>query len=151
MTSDQGTSGVQTTDPPTPNHQTPAASTSASTPQSKPESDQTTPTQYSEKHEKMINTLKAKIDALQSEISKTDALLAEAREKLNPPDQTKLSNTETDTAFKDPTAIVQRHIRLLHEYNEIKDIGQGLMGLIAEARGVRHVDVQRDFGIGEKD
>lgn len=52
---------------------------------------------------------------------------------------------------KDAAAIVQRHIRLLHEYNEIKDIGQGLMGLIAEARGVRQVEVQRDFGIGEGD
>lgn len=52
---------------------------------------------------------------------------------------------------KDAAAIVQRHIRLLHEYNEIKDIGQGLMGLIAEARGVRHVEVQRDFGIGDGD
>lgn len=46
---------------------------------------------------------------------------------------------------------VKRHIRLLHEYNEIKDIAQGLMGLIAEARGVRHVDVQREYGVKEQD
>jgi DNA repair protein Swi5/Sae3 len=51
----------------------------------------------------------------------------------------------------DPTATVQRHIRLLHEYNEIKDVGQGLMGIIAEARGVRQVDVEKEFGVGEKD
>lgn len=42
---------------------------------------------------------------------------------------------------------VKTHIRFLHSYNEIKDVGQGLMGLIAEARGVRYVDVQREFGI----
>jgi DNA repair protein Swi5/Sae3 len=46
---------------------------------------------------------------------------------------------------------VKRHIRLLHDYNEIKDIAQGLMGLIAEARGVRHVDVQREYGVKEQD
>ncbi|KAL6236639.1 DNA repair protein [Aspergillus navahoensis] len=51
----------------------------------------------------------------------------------------------------DPSETVKRHIRLLHEYNEIKDIGQGLMGLIADARGVRQVDVQREFGADVKD
>jgi DNA repair protein Swi5/Sae3 len=40
---------------------------------------------------------------------------------------------------------------LLHEYNEIKDAGQGLIGLIADARGMRQVDVERELGVGEKD
>jgi hypothetical protein len=47
--------------------------------------------------------------------------------------------------------VVKKHIKLLHEYNEIKDVGQGLMGLIADQRGVRIVEVQDEFGIGEKD
>jgi hypothetical protein len=47
--------------------------------------------------------------------------------------------------------LVKKHIKLLHEYNEIKDVGQGLMGLIADQRGVRIVEVQDEFGIGEKD
>ena len=51
----------------------------------------------------------------------------------------------------DPSITVKRHIRLLHDYNEIKDVAQGLMGLIAEARGVRQIEVQREFGAGEKD
>lgn len=51
----------------------------------------------------------------------------------------------------DPNTTVQQHIRLLHEYNEIKDVGQGLMGMIADARGVRVIDVHREFGVGEKD
>ncbi|KAK2807903.1 hypothetical protein FQN50_005145 [Emmonsiellopsis sp. PD_5] len=100
--------------------------------------------QLSEKHEKMLNSLTAKISTLQSDISKTEALISDAREKLN-------SQTPSPLPPKDATAIVQRHIRLLHEYNEIKDVGQGLMGLIAEARGVRYVDVQKGFGIGERD
>ncbi|PGH08574.1 hypothetical protein GX51_01093 [Blastomyces parvus] len=100
-----------------------------------------TPGRYSDKNEKMIKSLTSKITILHSEISKTEALLSEAQVKLNPP------GTEGTGTAKDATAIVQRHIRLLHEYNEIKDIGQGLMALIAEARGVRHVEVQRDFGL----
>ncbi|EEQ87039.1 hypothetical protein RJZ56_004183 [Blastomyces dermatitidis] len=100
-----------------------------------------TPSRYSDKHEKMIKSLTSKISTLHSEISKTEALLSEAQVKLNPP------NTQGTGTDKDAAAIVQRHIRLLHEYNEIKDIGQGLMGLIAEARGVRYVEVQRDFGV----
>lgn len=46
---------------------------------------------------------------------------------------------------------VKHHIRLLHEYNEIKDVGQGLLGLIADARGMRQIDVQREFGLGDRD
>jgi DNA repair protein Swi5/Sae3 len=40
---------------------------------------------------------------------------------------------------------------LLHEYNEIKDAAQGLMGLIADARGVRQVEVEKEFGVKEGD
>ncbi|KAF2742250.1 Swi5-domain-containing protein, partial [Sporormia fimetaria CBS 119925] len=43
--------------------------------------------------------------------------------------------------------IVKKHIKLLHEYNEIKDVGQGLMGLIADQRGVRIIEIQEEFGI----
>ena len=35
-----------------------------------------------------------------------------------------------------PRTIVQDHIRLLRQYNDIKDIGQQLIGLVAENRGV---------------
>jgi hypothetical protein len=47
--------------------------------------------------------------------------------------------------------IVKDHIKLLHEYNELKDVGQGLMGLIADSRAVRIVEVQEEFGIEAKD
>lgn len=47
--------------------------------------------------------------------------------------------------------IVKEHIKLLHEYNELKDVGQGLMGLIADQRGVRIVEVQNEFGIDAND
>lgn len=47
--------------------------------------------------------------------------------------------------------IVKAHIKLLHDYNAIRDIGQGLMGIVADNRGVRVVDVYRDFDVGEGD
>ncbi|KAL4991208.1 Swi5-domain-containing protein [Aspergillus falconensis] len=80
-------------------------------------------------------SLRASITALESQSAQLEAQIAEMRAKLK----------------NDPSETVKRHIRLLHEYNEIKDIGQGLMGLIADARGVRQVDVQKEFGVGVKD
>lgn len=52
---------------------------------------------------------------------------------------------------KDAQATVKTHIKLLHDYNEIRDVGQGLMGIIADNRGVRVRDVYQDFGVGEGD
>ena len=46
---------------------------------------------------------------------------------------------------------MNNHIRQLHKYNEIRDVGQGLIGMIAELRGVRVVDVYKEFDIGEGD
>jgi len=63
-----------------------------------------------------------------------------------------ISSSPPDTAILGAAKnIIAQHIKLLHTYNEIKDIGQGLMGLIADARGVRIVEVQEEFGIGVKD
>ncbi|KAJ5193815.1 DNA repair protein Swi5 [Penicillium cf. griseofulvum] len=50
-----------------------------------------------------------------------------------------------------PDATCSRYVELLHEYNDIKDVGQGLMGIIAEARGVRQVEVEKEFGVAEED
>ena len=46
---------------------------------------------------------------------------------------------------------IKGHIGLLHEYNAIRDIGTGLMGLIAERRGVRTLDVYGEFGLAVGD
>ncbi|BCR85019.1 SWI5/SAE3 family protein [Aspergillus chevalieri] len=85
--------------------------------------------------EKKVKTLQASINDLQSQTQQLEGEIAEVKAKLK----------------NDPSITVKRHIRLLHDYNEIKDVGQGLMGLIAEARGMRQIEVQREFGIGEKD
>lgn len=46
---------------------------------------------------------------------------------------------------------VKKHIRLLHAYNEIRDVGLGLMGLIADRKGQRLAEVLREFGVEEGD
>ncbi|GME38164.1 putative DNA repair protein swi5 protein [Neofusicoccum parvum] len=56
-----------------------------------------------------------------------------------------------DAAVRAAKAIIQERIRRLNEYNEIRDIGQGLMGIIAESRGVRIKEVQEEFDISAKD
>ncbi|KAJ5150470.1 uncharacterized protein N7500_010659 [Penicillium coprophilum] len=50
-----------------------------------------------------------------------------------------------------PDDTCKRYTQLLHEYNDIKDVGQGLMGLLAEARGMRQVEVEKEFGVSEED
>ncbi|KAK8225715.1 putative DNA repair protein Swi5/Sae3 [Phyllosticta capitalensis] len=55
------------------------------------------------------------------------------------------------TALEEAKAVIKDHIRLLHSYNEIRDVGQGLMGIIAESRGVRIKDVLEEYAISAKD
>ncbi|KAL4865463.1 hypothetical protein BDV12DRAFT_174569 [Aspergillus spectabilis] len=85
--------------------------------------------------DKMLATLRASIADLESQAAEIGDQVAKIKANLK----------------NDPSETVKRHIRLLHEYNEIKDVGQGLMGLIADARGVRQVDVQKEFGVDVKD
>ncbi|PYH86585.1 DUF1337 domain protein [Aspergillus uvarum CBS 121591] len=85
--------------------------------------------------EKKLSILRQSIADTQTQIAALEAQIAEAKAHLK----------------NDPKVTVQQHIRLLHEYNEIKDVGQGLLGLIADARGVRQIDVQKEYGVGDHD
>ncbi|XP_076614791.1 DNA repair protein SWI5 homolog [Chaetodon auriga] len=42
---------------------------------------------------------------------------------------------------------LERHIDMLHEYNDIKDIGQSLLGRIAALRGTTTRDLYSHFGL----
>ncbi|KAK3716804.1 hypothetical protein LTR37_006154 [Vermiconidia calcicola] len=94
-------------------------------------------------------TLEATLASLQEQRS---ALVAEARlpSGLAMPDSWS-EEEKTKSALTNANAVIKEHISLLHKYNEIKDIGQGLMGLIADSRGVRVATVMEDFGMDEKD
>ncbi|KAJ5728064.1 DNA repair protein SWI5 [Penicillium malachiteum] len=80
-------------------------------------------------------TVQASISELQAQEAELEREIAKIKSELR----------------NDPDETVQRHIRLLHEYNEIKDVAQGLMGLIADAKGVRVVEIHKEYGVNEKD
>ncbi|KAM4663343.1 DNA repair protein SWI5 homolog [Discoglossus pictus] len=48
-------------------------------------------------------------------------------------------------------AEVEEHISLLHQYNELKDAGQMLMGRLAVLRGVTTKDLYGEFGLEMED
>lgn len=56
-------------------------------------------------------------------------------------------------ASQPPEAIVQTHIELLKSYNDVKDVGQQLIGLVAENRGVPVGKLYEDgeFGVTADD
>lgn len=93
--------------------------------------------------------------------SKLQDLEAELEARVND-ESAALTSTSNVTLDSDPEqrrkqtiasaeAIVKNHIAALHSYNEIKDVGLGLMGLVAEQRGVRQIVVMDDFGVTAKD
>ncbi len=105
----------------------------------------TTPTGTSKLHTQLSDP-QSQTSALQTQLSNTYAQL-NAKTALTPQSQSEPgSGSESDAAAK-AEAILKRHIRLLHEYNEIKDVGLGLMGLIADARGVRLAEVMGEFDV----
>jgi hypothetical protein len=103
--------------------------------------------------------LQSQISALQSQIAAAQADLDDSLSELQSQLSTRpekfasgspLPQSDADTQSQ-AGAIVKRHIKLLHAYNETKDMGQGLMGLIADARGVRLKEVMDEMGVEEHD
>lgn len=61
--------------------------------------------------------------------------------------------TDPRSARQPAQATVDDHIRLLRQYNKTKDVGQQLIGMIAESRGVSLGDIYRDgdYGVNAED
>ncbi|KAJ6264892.1 hypothetical protein Dda_1045 [Drechslerella dactyloides] len=99
------------------------------------QTDTTMHTQATAKELKIRDTLLAKIAALEAEQARINAQIQAITEQLeNPAKET-----------------IQRHIKLLHDFNEIRDVGLHLLGMIADERGVGLKTVLGEFGVTEKD
>jgi DNA repair protein Swi5/Sae3 len=46
---------------------------------------------------------------------------------------------------------VKRHIQLIHDYNEIRDVALNFAGKIAEKERCRTIDVLKEYDMDEKD
>ncbi|KAM0719124.1 hypothetical protein Q7P37_005029 [Cladosporium fusiforme] len=102
--------------------------------------------------------LEAKKDALTQTLRELKAQRQQLATQTKMPSGLPIGSSEPLTedevlsaALKSSNAVIKEHIAQLHKYNEIKDIGQGLMGLIADQRDCRVVAVMEEFGIGEAD
>ncbi|KAL8782042.1 MAG: hypothetical protein Q9194_000055 [Teloschistes cf. exilis] len=51
----------------------------------------------------------------------------------------------------DPNQTVDHHIKLLRQYNDVRDIATGLMGIMAEHRQLPMKRIYQDLGLDEKD
>ncbi|ORY91484.1 DNA repair protein [Leucosporidium creatinivorum] len=61
-----------------------------------------------------------------------------------------IAQLEKELDGEDPNAIVKRHIKLLHLYNERKDATQGMIGKIATMQNVTVREVQDKLGIDDQ-
>ncbi|KAG8980903.1 hypothetical protein FRB94_010167 [Tulasnella sp. JGI-2019a] len=63
---------------------------------------------------------------------------------------------ETDALEKtlqgeDPQKVILHHIKLLHEYNEIKDMAQVIIGRLASLKGTSIKQLHEDYGLLKDD
>lgn len=90
-----------------------------------------------------------KLEALQAE---RNALVAQSSLPSGLPFPSEWTDEQrAEQALRTANAVIKEHISLLHGYNEIKDIGQGLLGLVADKRGVRVKSIMEEFGVGTSD
>jgi hypothetical protein len=98
------------------------------------------------------------LDVLRAALESTVAeLLSQRTSLVNSISPTSESQEPEDTETRARLAVdaanakIKSQIRHLQQYNDIKDIGTQLMGLIAEKRGCRIGEVQEEFGINPDD
>jgi len=83
--------------------------------------------------------------------AKSSASTAEAGSPSPDQGDTPLTEATRAAVLAHAEHTVKQHISRLHAYNGIRDIGQNVMGLLAEQRGVRVVQVMEECGVGEGD
>jgi hypothetical protein len=58
---------------------------------------------------------------------------------------------EQNALLQHARGVIRQQIQLLNKYNEMKDIGQTLIGLIADDRNVTIRECQEEFGVADGD
>ncbi|KAK6362157.1 hypothetical protein TWF730_005854 [Orbilia blumenaviensis] len=103
--------------------------------QSPPSVPSTEDSNLSAKELKYRDSLLSQISALESQLETVKSQISSTTGKLENPSK----------------ATIQQHIKLLHDFNEIRDVGLHLIGMIADERGVGLKQVLGEFGVTEKD
>ncbi|THY81979.1 hypothetical protein D6C93_09364 [Aureobasidium pullulans] len=100
-----------------------------------------------------LDALRARQASLESTVSDLLSQRTSLVDALSPPNTTDSEDPEqrAKAAVDSANAKIKSQIRQLSQYNDIKDIGTQLMGLIAEKRGCRIAEVQEEFGISADD
>ncbi|XP_056259962.1 DNA repair protein SWI5 homolog [Seriola aureovittata] len=94
------------------------------------------------KFKKVHSNFKSPIQATSAKVSPAEevAELERRREQLD----TEIAQLEAEGYRVEE---LEHHIDMLHEYNDIKDIGQSLLGRIAAVRGTTTRDLYSHFGL----
>lgn len=101
-----------------------------------------------------LEALRTRQAALESTVAE---LLSQRTSLINSCSPTHTTQESEDTETRAKLAVdaanakIKSQIKQLQQYNDIKDIGTQLMGLIAEKRGCRIGEVQEEFGINPDD
>ncbi|KIX09534.1 uncharacterized protein Z518_00614 [Rhinocladiella mackenziei CBS 650.93] len=146
------------------------AETSSPPPPTKSETPAPSPSLKNLSYSKLINS----IQLLESKVISTEDQLAttlqeisrlksfppqaQESEQLRDESQPRSSTAKSASSINKNEAALQhaeniftRHIALLKEYNEIKDIAMGMLSLIADKEDRRLVEVMEERGVSEKD
>ncbi|KZO98802.1 Swi5-domain-containing protein [Calocera viscosa TUFC12733] len=62
-----------------------------------------------------------------------------------------IAGLEKELDGKDPNAALKEHIRILHEYNELKDATQMMLGRLASMRDTTIRQVHDEYGLTSDD
>jgi hypothetical protein len=62
-----------------------------------------------------------------------------------------LTDAQRGEVLRESRAVIAGHIAWLGRYNQIRDVGMGLIGIVADMRCERVRDVQGEFGVGDGD
>ncbi|KAI5208571.1 hypothetical protein E4T39_01422 [Aureobasidium subglaciale] len=100
-----------------------------------------------------LEALRARQAALESTVAELLSQRTCLVDPLSTPSSSEAGETDSraKTAVETANTKIKSQIRQLQQYNDIKDIGTQLMGLIAEKRGCRIGEVQEEFGINAED